>query len=64
MDLAWEWTEVEWLLENPVTSQAYVGRALARPRLWPLIQEYHFGTIYSIGLPNKEENNIIMLFQK
>lgn len=44
---------MEWFLENPVTSPAYVGRALERPRLWPLIQEDHFGTVYSVGLPNE-----------
>lgn len=53
MNLACKRTEVEWLLENSITSETNVGRALASPRLWPLIQEYHFGTINGIGLQIK-----------
>lgn len=50
MDLACKRTEMKWLLENPITSEANIGRALASPGLWPLIQKYHFGTIYGIWL--------------
>lgn len=45
---------MKWLLENPVTSEANVGRPFGTPGLSPLLQEYHFGTIYGIRLSNKQ----------
>lgn len=53
MDLARKRAEVERLLKNSVTGEASIGRSLTRPGLCSLVQEYHFGTVYSIGLPNK-----------
>lgn len=57
MDLARERTKAKWFLENPVTSETDIGSeafvAISPrqwPRLWPLIQEYDFGTVIGIGL--------------
>lgn len=53
--LAGEGAEVEGLLKDSVTGQANVSRALERPGLRPWLQEYHFGTVYSIGLHTKKK---------
>ena len=57
MDLAWERTKAEGLLENPVTSETDIGSeafvAISPGQwswLWPLIQEYNFGMVIGIGL--------------
>ena len=48
--LAGEGAEVEGLLEDPVTGQANVSRALERPGLRPWLQKHHFGTVDGVRL--------------
>ena len=66
-DLARKRAVVERVLKDSVTVEASVCRALARPRLCPLIQEYHLCTVDSIGLHrshsqtrNKYECNVCL----
>jgi hypothetical protein len=48
--LAGEAAEVEGLLEDPVTGQADVARALEGPGLRPRLEEDHLGTVDRVGL--------------
>lgn len=45
---------MEGFLENSITCKASIGGGalLAWPRLWPVIQKYHFGSVDGVGLPN------------
>lgn len=59
---------MEWLLKNSVAGETWIGRrALARSGLRPLIQEYHFRTIYGVRLPpistNKTTTTIKLINQ-
>jgi len=54
--LAGEGAEVEGLLEEPVTGEADVARALERPRVGgPLLQKHNFRTVYSIRLQQQQK---------
>lgn len=62
MYLAREGAKMEGLLENSVAGKASVGGALlAWSRLWPVIQEYHFGTIYGVRLQNSQHPSHLII---